>query len=195
MNQISKLPILIFLLYSTVIQAQEQPMVTECNLRTYINLYHQHHDFFGKAFSFQGMEAGTHISAHLFGGLHASAFASNLEVSVNNNMQYVWIGQCGILCGWLFNPGKKFHTGAQLNAGIFSMKTNGSDFGWSGINLFHNSLNGFTLSPQAFAGFTVSRWFELRTGLAYNFYLHNNQLYNSSDLNHLSFNFGFVFNL
>lgn len=193
MNQSSKILILLFLLYNTVIQAQS--LETENKLRPYINLYHQHHDFFGEAFSFQGLEAGTHISAHLFGGLYASTFASNLQASVNNTMQYVWLGQCGILCGWLFTPQKKLHTGAQLNAGIFSMKTNGSDFGWSDINLLQNDLNGFTLSPQVFAGFTIAKWFELRAGLAYNFYLHNNQLYNCNDLNHLSFNFGFVFNL
>jgi len=55
-------------------------------------------------------------------------------------------------------------------------------------------LNGLIVSPQVFGEWNVVEWFKIRTGLSYNFYSFDDHLsIKPSDLNHLSFTFGLVF--
>jgi len=77
-------------------QEQNDSLVTKTDVKPFVTLYHQHHDFFGKAFSFQGIEGGVIVQRNLYLGFYGAFFASNLKAEVNNEIQHVWIGQVGV---------------------------------------------------------------------------------------------------
>lgn len=189
--------IVAFLLFmNCVMKAQNviDSLTTKHDVRLHGNLYHQHHDFFGKAFSYQGVEVGLIRDHNLFGGLYGSCFVSNLKAEINHNLQFIWVGQSGIYAGYIYNAEKRIHPGIQLNIGAFSLRTDENNFG-----LFHTgnaqfNLNGLVISPQLFGELNITDWFNIRTGLSYNFYSYkDHSLVKTSDLNHISFTFGLVF--
>ncbi len=188
--------VLLFLLsINLIISGQNKDSVaTKPNLRFYGNAFHHHHDFFQKAFSFQGLELGTMINRNVILGVYTSFFASNLNSVVNNQPQYIWIGQAGINIGKLWFEQNWIHPGCQLNAGIFSLRTDDRNFGLFETNEAAFQLNGAVFSPQVFGEFNVTNWFRIRTGLSYNFYMYNDHsTISTADLQHLSFTFGMVF--
>jgi len=164
------------------------------DIRLYGNLFHQHHDFFNKAFSFQGVEAGISINHKLFIGLYTSFFVSNLEANISNKTMFVWIGQGGLSVGKVFNYSKVLHSGCQLNMGYFELIADKSDIALYSVGNPVAKINGMVLSPQIFAELNITRWMKLRTGLSYNFYSFEDQsLINKDNLQNISLNFGFVF--
>jgi hypothetical protein len=179
-----------------VLQAQPGPdsVIEKTKIQYYVNLYHQHHDFFGKAFSYQGLESGPMINRNLIIGLYGSCFVTNLKTQINNNMQNIWIGQAGIVGGYLYKSTKRVHPGTQLNAGIFSLRTDDNDLGLFDINHAAFKLNGLVLSPQLFGELNITDWFKVRIGMSYNIYSYkDHSVVKTSDLNHLSFTFGLFF--
>lgn len=162
-------------------------------LYPYVNLYHQHHDFFNKAFSYQGIEIGTTINSSFYAGVYSSAFVSNLYANVNGRMKYIWAGQAGIFTGWNYHSEHRLQPGLQVNLGYFSMKAENYNFNLRDIQFKHNQLNGFTLSPQVFLKWNICKWMDLKAGLAKNLYYFTHETIRRSDIQGLSFNFGFIF--
>jgi len=175
-------------------QEPNDSLVTKTDVKPFVTLYHQHHDFFGKAFSFQGIEGGVIVQRNLYLGVYGSFFASNLKAEVNNETQYVWIGQGGVNAAFVIYAKNRFHPGCQLNMGMFTLRHDAENFGLFETDNASFKLNGLIVSPQIFGELIVAGWFKIRAGLSYNFYSFKDHLtINPSDLNHLSFTFGLVF--
>lgn len=179
--------------YKSIFRRQPAP-VTNTAVRLYGALSHQHQDFFNKAFSLQGAEAGVIVNDKLFFGVFGSAFVSNHEIAIENNPIYILMNQAGLAGGFDCNSSKLLHAGFLLNIGCFSLAGNDK-----AMKLFHDdnhqiSLSGLVVSPQAFAEINVTRWMRFRTGLAFNFYNYGNHAQvHESDLGKASINFGFLF--
>lgn len=169
-------------------------LLAKTNVKPFVTLYHQHHDFFGKAFSLQGIEGGVIVQRNLYLGFYGAFFASNLKADVNNEIQYVWIGQGGVNAAYVIHPGTQFHPGCQLNMGVFTLRYDTDNCGLFETDNASYKLNGLIVSPQIFGELIVTEWFKIRTGLSYNFYSYKDHLMiKPSDLNHVSFTFGLVF--
>lgn len=189
--------ILLFIFASALSISAQEPYdshVMKTKLKPFFTLYHQHHDFFDKAFSFQGIEGGIRVKENLYLGVYGAFFASNLKAEVNNEIQYVWIGQGGINVAYVLHSKSKFHPGCQLNMGIFTLRHDAVNFGLFETENASSKINGLVVSPQIFGKLTVTEWFKIRTGLSYNVYSYKDHLkIKTSDLNHVSFTFGLVF--
>ena len=190
--------LVLLLIFATIqrIYSQESKdsLSAKTNIKPYVTLYHQHHDFFGKAFSFQGIEGGVIVQWNLYLGFYGAFFASNLKAEVNNVIQYAWIGQGGVNAAYVIHPEKRFHPGCQLNMGFFTLRYDADNFGLFETDNASFNLNGLIVSPQIFGELIVTEWFRIITGLSYNFYSYNDHLMiKPSDLNHISFTFGLVF--
>lgn len=187
----------IVLLSVSGVFAQESADSTATNtrLKPFVNLYHQHHDFFGKAFSFQGIEGGLIVRQNLYLGVYGAFFVSNLEAEINNETKYVWIGQGGVDIACVINSDRRFHPGCQVDVGYFSVKYDAAKFGLFETADASFKLHGVVVSPQIFGELNVTNWFKIRTGLSYNFYGYkDHSVVKTSNLNHLSFTFGLLFN-
>jgi len=189
--------ILLFVFLSAhIIFAQEtnDSTTTTTNIAPFVTLYHQHHDFFGKAFSFQGLEGGVIIQDNIFIGLYGAFFVSNLNAEVNKEIKFIWMGQAGVEAAYIIYEQNRFHPGFQLNLGLFSLRNDDNDFGLFETEKASFKLSGIVVSPQIFGELIVTEWFKIRTGLSYNFYLfEDNSMIKSSELNYISFTFGLVF--
>jgi len=164
------------------------------DVKLYGNLYHQHHDFFNNAFSFQGAEMGVMINRSLLLGIYSSAFASNLNAEIQNKQHNVWMAQSGISVGKIWNERKWIHPGCQLNAGYFWLKADENNFALFENHLAAIQVNGLVFSPQIFGEFNVFKWLKIRTGLSYNFYNYaDHSIIQTTDLQNISFTFGMVF--
>jgi hypothetical protein len=167
---------------------------TGSDLMFYGGLQHHHQDFFNNAFSFQGVEAGILLKNSILVGIYGSAFVSNLEVEIADNPMYMLINQGGFSGGMVRKNSRLLHTGFLLNIGYFSLAGSSSKLPLFRIADHEISISGIVLSPQVFAELNVSSWMKFRTGLAYNFYnFGSNAMITKSDLENLSFNFGFLF--
>lgn len=167
---------------------------TETDLTFYGGLQHQHQDFFNKAFSLQGVEAGVLLKNSFFLGIYGSAFVSNLKVDIADNPIYILINQGGFSGGMVRNNSRLLHPGFLLSAGYFSLAGDGNKLPLFRIADHEIAISGLVLSPQVFAELNVSSWMKFRTGLAYNFYnFGSSALITKSDLENLSINFGFLF--
>jgi hypothetical protein len=177
-------------------QEPKDSILIKTNVKPYVSLYHQHHDFFAKAFSFQGIEGGVIVQRNLYLGVYGAFFVSNLKAEVNNDMQYVWIGQGGLNAAYLIYTENRFHPGCQLNMGIFTLRHDADNFGLFETEDASFQLNGMIVSPQIFGELIIAEWFKIRTGLSYNLYSFKDHLtIQPSDLNHLSFTFSLVFQI
>jgi|GEM_PF-6384399 len=67
----------------------------------YVGLFHQHHDFFNKAFSYQGIEGGVNFNSKLSTDLYGSMFASPLRIELQGKSAYLAIKQVGISVGFV----------------------------------------------------------------------------------------------
>lgn len=179
---------------SVCAQKSADTLSIKSNVKPFVTLYHQHHDFFEKAFSFQGIEGGVIVHQNLYLGIYGAFFVTNLKAEVNNDIQYVWIGQGGVNASYVIQNKSRFHPGCQLNVGFFSLRYDADNFGLFETENASSKLNGLVVSPQIFGELTVTEWFKIRTGLSYNFYGYkDHSLVKTSNLNHLSFTFGLVF--
>ncbi len=175
-------------------QEPKDSLLAKSNVKPFVTLYHQHHDFFGKAFSFQGIEGGIVVQRNLYLGAYGAFFASNLKTEINKEIQQVWIGQGGVNSAYIMNDKKRFHPGCQLNVGFFTLRYDADNFGLFETSNASFKVSGLIVSPQIFGELIVTEWFKIRTGLSYNYYSFNEQLrIKQSDLNHVSFTFGLVF--
>jgi hypothetical protein len=160
----------------------------------YGGLQHQHQDFFNKAFSFQGAEAGILLKNSIMLGIYGSTFVSNLEVEIADNPMYMLINQVGFSGGMVRNNSRLLHTGFLLSAGFFSLSGDSNKLPLFRTADHEIAINGLVLSPQLFTELNLSSWMKFRTGLAYNFYnFGNNTMIAKSDLENFSINFGFLF--
>ena len=106
----------------------------------------------------------------------------------------MWIGQGGLNAAYVIHEKSRFHPGCQLNMGFFTLRYDTDNFGLFETDNASFKLNGLIVSPQIFGELIVTEWFKIRTGLSYNFYSFKDHLaIKPSDLNHLSFTFGLVF--
>jgi len=194
----NRIVLVLFLIFASLLRvfAQEpkDSLLAKSNVKPFVTLYHQHHDFFGKAFSFQGIEGGIVVQRNLYLGAYGAFFASNLKTEINNEIQHVWIGQGGVNSAYIMNDKKRFHPGCQLNVGFFTLRYDADNFGLFETTNASFKVNGLIVSPQIFGELIVTEWFKIRTGLSYNYYSFKEQLrIKQSDLNHISFTFGLVF--
>jgi hypothetical protein len=164
-----------------------------CAKRVSINLYHQHHDFFGKAFSYQGLETAVFLTSAVYAGPYASVFASNLKSAINNQPHFIWIAQSGLHSGVLLFQKQRIHPGIQLDAGLFFLRADRNNFTFSEIKRTASKLNGMVFSPQVFGELNVVKRFKIRLGFSYNYYraFVSNEI-DTKQLNHVSFSFGLV---
>jgi hypothetical protein len=175
-------------------QESKDSLLAKTNVKPFFTLYHQHHNFFGKAFSLQGIEGGVIVQRNLYLGFYGAFFASNLKADVNNEIQSVWIGQGGVNAAYVIHPENRFHPGCQLNMGVFTLRYDTDNFGLFETDNASYKLNGLIVTPQIFGELIVTEWFKIRTGLSYNFYSYKDHLMiKPSDLNHVSFTFSLVF--
>ncbi len=166
----------------------------DLSLKGFITIYHQHHDFFGKAFSFQGIEGGGLVNQRFCLGAYTSFFASNLKAEINGFPRYVRIGQAGVLSGYLLKGERRINPGFQINAGYFSIRLDEERFGLFKLYRADESEDGLVVAPQLFGELGLKTWLKVRAGLSYNFYFpENKSVFNRADLNGLSFTFGIVF--
>lgn len=159
----------------------------------YACLYHQHHDIFGKPFSFQGLEAGILVNRALFLGVYGAFFASNLKIEINNSPQFAWMGQTGLSGSYVFWEKKRVHPGGELKLGVFTLRRDARNLGVFETAKAAYKLKGSVFSPQVFGELNALRWCKVRVGLSYNLYSFVDETVHKSDLNHLSFTFGIVF--
>jgi len=175
-------------------QGPNDSLVIKNKVKPFVMLYHQHHDFFGKAFSFQGIEGGVIVQRNLYLSVYGAFFASNLKAKVNNDIQNVWIGQGGVNAAYVIRPENRFHPGCQLNMGIFTLRHDADNFGLFETGNASFKLNGLIVSPQIFGELIVAEYFRIRTGLSYNLYSFKDNLnIEPFELNNFSFTFGLVF--
>lgn len=164
------------------------------NPRPYAAFVHQHQNFFGKAFSFQAIEAGVTFRSGMLVNATGAVFASNLRVDLQGEPMYVSIHQLTGGAGFVLQEWKKMHAGALLNGGFFSLRADKTD-----VSVFKKTdasllVHGWTCAPQIFAEFNVLKWMKFRAGIAWNFYgFKNGYGIRESDLQNGSVNFTFVF--
>jgi hypothetical protein len=167
---------------------------TITDIKFFGGFVHQHQDFFKKAFSFQGIETGVIFDHNMLFGLYGSTFVSNLEVEVANNPMYILMSQFGLIGGIMQDDSKFFHAGFLMNAGYFCLQGNNLKMALFNSAEHLLSIIGLVLAPQVFGEMNASYWMRIRIGLAYNFYVFENQsLITRSDVKGISFNFGFLF--
>jgi len=157
-------------------------------------LTHQHQDFFGKAFSFTGMECSGIINHHFFAGAYASSFLSTLNVEIAGNLWYLYLWQAGLSLGILTNDSTRIHAGVLVNAGAISAHDNPTDFSVIKGRKQETEMTGLVCAPQGYGEINITRWFRTRVGLAYDVCVIDKQRrIKGTDLQNISINFGFVF--
>ncbi len=179
----------------------ENPGYMRCNadtsgrdLRFYGGFIHQHENFFRKAFSYQGVEAGVILQHSVIFGVFGSTFASSLEVKGPDDAGFYLLSKGGIYGGMVVSGANRLHGGWLINAGGFSLSGNASE-----IPLFRRDhsdvrITGLILDPQIYAEVNVCGWMKIRTGLDYNFYVFKDKaVVSPRDLQGLSLSFGFLF--
>jgi len=170
----------------------KEKLITD--FRLYGGLLHQHQDFFNKAFSYQGIEAGAIINHQLTIGIFGACFASNLNIGINNHSTFINMKKAGLAVGQVYNDRKAIHAGWLINIGYFSLRggdTNQKLFGHSTSDI---KISGLSLLPEVYAELNIAKWMKFRTGIAYSFYNFEDQsVITSDDLQNVSVNFGFIF--
>lgn len=167
---------------------------TSVDITFYGGLMHQHHDFYSKAFSFQGIELGAILYHNFILGAYASTFVSILDVKIGTTPMYLQMWQSGAVFGVMMNSSKFASEGFLLNTGYVSIVGDDSTF-----SLFKKvnpqvKTGGLVLTPQFCVEMNFLKWMKCRIGIAYNLYLFRNQsLINKADLQNFSLNFGFLF--
>lgn len=190
------LVLLIVVASARCICAQEpnEVVIPKTDVKPFVTLYHQHHDFFGKPFSFQGIEGGIIVQRNVYLGVYGAFFASNLKAEVKNINHHVWIGQGGVNAAYIIYGKRRLHPGFQVNVGVFTLRHDADNFGLFETDKASFKSHGLIVSPQVFGELNVAGWLKIRTGLSYNFYgFKDNIMVKPSDLNHVSFTFGLVF--
>jgi len=164
------------------------------DVRFYGGLLHQHQDFFHKAFSFQGIEAGVIIHHSFLAGAFGYVFVSNLDAKTAAFPHlFVNIKEAGIFVGSINDVKRFLHAGWLLNMGYFTLNADENDFAI--LNAKHASIrtNGLVISPQIFGEINIATWMKLRTGLSYSFYSFKDQsIIRKSDMNNIALTFGFI---
>ncbi len=172
--------------------SNEQKLVT--NVSLYGGLLHQHQDFFNKAFSYQGVEAGTIINHQFTVSVFGATFATTLNAEIDNQPVYFSMMKAGFAVGQVYDEFNVLHTGWMVNAGYFSLSGNYNSQRLFDHDLMSIVVNGMLLSPEVYAELNVTSWIKFRTGLAWSFYnFENHPAIKRNDLQNLSVNFGFIF--
>jgi hypothetical protein len=157
-------------------------------------LTHQHQDFFHTAFSFTGVEASAIVNHQFSLGVYGSTFLSNLKVENAGNPLFLHAWQAGLRFGASMNDSKFLHAGLSLNAGYVSIAGDHHDF-----SVFRRAdpeieISGLAIVPQLYGEMNATKWLKLRMGIAYDIYaLKDRSWIRKSDLQNVSFNFGFIF--
>jgi len=194
-----KLKISLFLFFILLVlcklSAQEvNPIEANNKMEFYGGLNHQHHEYYNKVFSFQGIEGGAILEHHYLFGVYGSTFVSSLEVDINNAATFLQMWQGGLMTGIMTDNRKFLHAGLLFNIGYISIVGDETNFPLFKVDNPSIRMGGLILDPQLFTELNVTKWMKIRTGLAYDFYGFKDQsLIKKSDLQSISFNFGFLF--
>lgn len=160
----------------------------------YVGLFHQHHDFFSKAFSYQGIEAGIDFNRKLNAGLYGSMFASPLRVELQGKSAYLAIKQVGVSVGFVHTMLRRLSIGCNLNTGLFILRADSRRVSVLRDEQAAVRIRGLVASPQAFSELSFLKWMSVRIGLSYNFYRFDNQnTITRNDLQNIAFNFEIIF--
>lgn len=164
------------------------------SIKGYGGLVHQHQNFFKKAFSFQGIETGIVINHTYLIAVYGATFASTLRVERVNSPRFIYIGQYGLLLGIEQDNRKKFHLGALLSTGRFSLIGSNTTFSLNKVDNPLIRLHGFVISPQVYGELAIMKWMKLRSGVGYNVYRFQEQpMVVRSELQNVALTFGFIF--
>lgn len=164
------------------------------DIHFYGGLTHQHHDFFNKAFSFQGIEAGLIFNHKIMAGIYGSAFASNLEPGLQDKPSYIIMAQFGLVLGYIHHDYAFLHPGFLLNIAYISIKGDDEKMKLFKASAASVDIGGMVLAPQLYAEMNILKWMKIRTGLTYNFYSFRDQsVITKDDLQNISLNFSFLF--
>jgi hypothetical protein len=189
-----KASLLVVLLLICVCKPHAQQTLPYSDVRFYGGVLHQHHDYFQKAFSFQGIEGGAVFDHHFLVGIYGLTFISSLEVDIANMPTYLQMWQGGLVAGIVTDSREFLHAGLLLNAGYFSVIGDHHDFPLFNSDTRPIGLGGLILCPQVSAEVNITKWMKMRAGLAYDFYgLQDDPLIRKTDLQNISFNFGLLF--
>jgi len=173
------------------LHSQNQPPL---DLVFYGAFIHQHHEFYHRAFSYQGIETGTMLNHTFLLGAYASTFASILQVTIENRPAYLQLWQAGLMGGIVTNDMDLLHEGFLVNVGYISIVADHSSYPLFKEKNTAISIGGLVLVPQAFAELNITEWMRARLGIGFDIYgFHNQSSIKRSDLQNISFNFGFLF--
>lgn len=163
-------------------------------IRTYAGLTHQHQNFFGKAFSYQGIELGVQIRRRVILAAYGATFVSTLAVERANNPLFIYLGHYGLVIGVEQDTKKWVHVGGLVNMGYFSMIANGADFKLLRAENPDFRRSGLVTMPQVYAGLTATNWMQFRIGMSYSFYWYDEHpVVTPSDVDNIALTFGFIF--
>lgn len=175
----------IILLFVCTVYSQETNH--SANITYCAGLTHQHKNFFQKPFSYTGLEVSAIIHHHFMFGIYGSTFLSTLTVETATIPLDLFIWQTGMLFGISTPDTNLFLAGLLFNTGYISVIGNKKS-----DPEIRNC--GLVWVPQVYGELNVSKWLRLRIGAAYDFYKLTDKSYiATSDLQSISFNFGFVF--
>jgi hypothetical protein len=162
--------------------------------RMFLTLNHEHENFFGKAFSYQGISTGVVLQNGWSMGLFLSTFASNLKAKIEDKPRFVNAWKNGFMVGKIYRTEKRFHPGWQLTGGNFNLGAAEKKLQlFSTLHAVYR-INGLVVSPEIYGEVDVCQWFSVRTGLAWSYYNYpNDDVIKQSDLNNFSIDFGFIF--
>jgi hypothetical protein len=164
------------------------------DLKFNASFLHQHQDFFNKAFSYQGIEAGVIINNNLMLNANYLLFVSSLEVMGNNMPKFIHISKAGFSVGNIYSPHKLIHSGWLINLGYFSLTSDSVDCPIFEENDSRIKVSGLVFTPEVFAELNVLKWMKFRTGLGYSFYSFTEKEYlTQTKLQNFTINFAFIF--
>jgi|GEM_PF-5670532 hypothetical protein len=171
------------LLSSLFVSAQNRASVPFSPVPLYASLTHQHHDFYGKAFSYTGIEAGALFNRYFLLGLYGATFLSGLDVLVQNAPVRVWMRQAGLVTGASMNDSMIVHAGLLLNAGYVHISTDDPA----------RHASGLVLDPQICGETNITGWMRFRMGIAYDLYALDRTGIEENDVRNFSINFALAF--
>jgi hypothetical protein len=160
----------------------------------YVGLFHQHHDFFNKAFSYQGIDAGITFNGKLSTGIYGSMFVSPLKIELQGKSAYLAIKQVGISVGFVNTMSRRLYIGCNLNTGLFTLRAGSRRSSVLRDEQADIRIRGLVVSPHVFSEISLMKWMKVRIGLSYNIYRFDNQnIITRNDLQNVAFNFGIIF--
>lgn len=169
-----------------------QPSLNE--VKFYERFFHQHQDFFNKAFSYQGLEARFNLNGKVIIGGFAGMFITPLSIEIDEKANFANAFKTGLTVGQFYHAEKIVHTGWTVNAGYSQIQTDETSFNTFDVPETASTYKSMLLSPELFTEAYITPWMKFKTGISFPFYNFEDQsVVQKDDLQSLSVNVGFTF--